>query len=213
MKKLEITFFSLIIILVNIPLFLGISIEPMTYSLDAVMNGQIWRIFTHPFAHISIYHMLIDASAFLMLYHQLKQNSPVKRLSYIIICGIFSLIAINIQLAQLNINTYCGLSGIAHGLMAIIGLEMIYGEKETRKAGVIMTAVIISKCLLETLTGTLLLQSYHLGNVGVPITMSHTGGLAGGISAFYMLNINQIKNILNPTSPKLIPGAKKYPPA
>ena len=190
MKKLEITIFTLIIIAVNIPLFLGCSMEHMIYSLDAVKNGEIWRLLTHPFAHNSTYHMLIDSTAFLMLYYQLQNTSPVSRFLYIFLSGLFSFIAINFQLPFLPTNTYCGLSGIAHGLMVVIGLEMLYGTSELRKAGIIMLLIIFLKCLLETITGKIIFESFHFGNVGIPVTMSHTGGAIGGIISYYALNMN-----------------------
>lgn len=193
MKKIEIFIFTLIILVVNLPLFTGGSIEMMTYSIEPEASGQYWRLLTHPFAHNSIYHMGIDSLAFLSLYWQLGEKSPAKRLLYVFFCGIISLIAIDYQLREMAVNTYCGLSGIDHGLMVIVGLEMVYGNKQLRNAGLIITTIIIGKGIIENIAGGLLFESAHLGYVGIPIIMSHTGGIIGGVLIYYIANC-RIKN-------------------
>ena len=193
MKKVELTLFTLIITVINMPLFFSsCNIVIMTYSSDAVRSGEIWRLFTHPFAHNSIYHMLIDASAFIMLYYQLQTSSAIKRLLYVLVCGLFSFTAINIQLIQLGINSYCGLSGIAHGLMTILTLEILYHDEKSQKTGIIILAILFSKCLYESISGQILFEQFHFGYVGIPVTSSHTGGMIGGIIGFYLMNLKTL---------------------
>src|SRR5690606_11308795 len=77
-----------------------------------------------------------------------------------------------------------GLSGVAHGLMAVVCLQRLTltgrGSREF-VAYALVLAGLVAKCLLESLTGDALLASWHLGNVGTPIAVCHAGGLLGGL--------------------------------
>ncbi len=42
------------------------------FILSAVKHGQWWRLLTHPFVHVTWYHLLLDAGAFFILYADLK---------------------------------------------------------------------------------------------------------------------------------------------
>ncbi len=192
MKKTETTIFALLILAINLPMLLGGSSAVMAYSPAAVNAGHYWCLLTHPFAHVSIYHLVIDVSAFFLLLGQLKEPSTARRIAYLFCCGLLSLVAIRYQLLRDGIEAYCGLSGIDHGLMAICALESIHGDRQLRKSSIVMLTILAIKCVIEICSGSLLLAALHPGNVGIPVAMSHAGGLAGGITGFYLLNLRQI---------------------
>jgi hypothetical protein len=77
-----------------------------------------------------------------------------------------------------------GLSGVAHGLMAVVCLQRISSSSRDSNeflAYIAVLAGLVAKCLFESLTGNALLASWHLGNVGTPIAVCHAGGLLGGL--------------------------------
>ena len=78
----------------------------------------------------------------------------------------------------------CGLSGIAHGLMAISALEMIKGQpvnSAERQIGWLTFAVLLFKAAFEALTGTMFLSFLDFGLLGSPVAVSHAGGIVGSL--------------------------------
>jgi len=109
-----------------------------------------------------------------------------KRYFYLIACAAGSLI---IPLAFSDViysNGLCGLSGIAHGLMIAVALEMI-GNKQTKTLGWLAFSIVIIKTIIELTVSPTALAFLHLGNVGIPIPECHAGGIIGGIIVFYFL--------------------------
>ena len=188
--KWEILILSMFLLLANLNLLAGSSTEYLLYHSDAVAHGQWWRIFTFPFVHVNWYHLLLDGSAFLFLYHGLEEEVRSRRIFYVVstIAGslilplLFSPIISNAGLA--------GLSGCAHGLMAITGLEMIrrYPKGDILKnTGYIIFAVVVIKSLVETATGEVVFSGLHLSDVGTPVVEAHSGGVLGGIGVYAFL--------------------------
>ena len=153
---------------VNIPLLSGGFFDQLIYSPEKVLVGQWWRIVTHPFVHVSIYHLLLDGAAFLLLYAQLVEKSIVKRLGYLLAIHVAVALAVTTNLSVQTVG-YCGLSGLAHGLMAIWCLERIgslkengFGDKTERliAAGVFIGLLI--KCIFEVTVGHAFFETMHL---------------------------------------------------
>jgi len=200
MKRKEIILFAIIIILANIPLLFGRFSNQLIYLPEKVLAGQWWRLVTHPFVHISLYHLLLDGAAFLMLYAQLAQKSIVKRIGYLL--GIHSAVvaAVTVSLPSLRAVGYCGLSGIAHGLMALWCLERI-GSNNTDRTERWLAAVIgiglLAKTIYEAAVGHVLFESMHLGSVGVPVVISHLAGVIGAWIVYVIFNL-KIQTFIRP---------------
>jgi rhomboid family GlyGly-CTERM serine protease len=180
-NQFEIRFWLVLLILANLGLLFG-NVPAINLSFDpaAVANGEWWRIFSWPFVHVSRYHLLIDGSAFLLLYTGLEERRPVKRMLLVLSAAAGSLLlplAIAPQIQHLGLS---GLSGIAHGLAAISALEMLR-HKSQRQIGKILFIGLLLKVVLELWTGTAFLQDFHLGDIGQPIVSTHAGGVIGGM--------------------------------
>ena len=189
-KRIELFIFLALLLCINIPLFQGQRFPSLSFVPDRVAAGEWWRILTHPFAHVSWYHLLIDASAFLFLYRGLIETSWRKRAMYAAICALGSLSASMLSPAILT-GGLCGLSGAAHGLMAVSALEMACiktAHSTLRRAGIIALCVVVAKSMFEAITGNVVLSFLHIGDVGTPLTLSHAGGALAGIVAFAVLN-------------------------
>ena len=187
-SRIELGVFLLVALLINLPMLSGGSSCGFSFFPDRVIAGEWWRIFTHAFAHISLYHLLIDAGAFILLYRGLTECSWFKRLFYVAFCMLGSL-GVSLLSPAMKVGGLCGLSGAAHGLMAIGALEMIgSGDHSLRNMGVITFGVVVGKSIIETLTGQVMFAFLHLGNVGTPLTLSHAGGVLAGIVAYLIVN-------------------------
>lgn len=54
----------------NAGLIAGCFCEPLIFRTQGVAADRWLRIFTHPFLHVSVYHLLLEAAAFSLLYSQ-----------------------------------------------------------------------------------------------------------------------------------------------
>ena len=191
--KWEMIIFIGLIALVNFSLFQGSPSENLIYSSEAVKAGEWWRVFTFPLVHVSWYNLILDGSAFLLLYHGLEEEKRSKRLLYILIPAVTSLLYPILFSPLIEKSGLCGLSGCAHGLMAITGLELIrrYPKGDfLHKTGLIYFLTVFIKSIIEATTGQVLFAELHFGDVGLPVAESHLGGVLGGIAIFFLMNGN-----------------------
>ncbi|MBU4461151.1 MAG: rhomboid family intramembrane serine protease [Verrucomicrobia bacterium] len=171
----------------SLPLLAGRVPLGLVYFPELVAEGERWRILTHAFAHVSLYHLALDAGAFLMLYHQLRPLGAARRMLVAATAAAGSLAA-----AHLGPGIYerglCGLSGAAHGLMAAAGLDMAFaGSGRARSAGMASLVLVAGKSLIEAATGSVFFSDFHLGSIGNPIAICHLGGVLGGAAAWTVL--------------------------
>ena len=132
---------------------------------------------------------MLDASAFLLLYRGLFESSWLKRVLYVVFCALGSLSASMLSPAMAS-GGLCGLSGAAHGLMAVSALEIATSsnlDSRLRSVGIISLGVVVVKSIIEVLTGEGMFAFLHIGDVGTPLTLSHAGGVLAGIIAFLAL--------------------------
>lgn len=147
---------------------------------DAVAHGQWWRVLTHPFVHVSWYHLLLDGAAFLLLYHALGETKRWRRLGYVIAAGAGSLLAALWCWPDIGSTGLCGLSGVGHGLMAALAVEML---RRQDRLGWVCLAAVVAKAMWEAITGDVFFASLHFGLVGTPVAVCHAGGVLGALLA------------------------------
>lgn len=189
-NKPELWLFLALLCGLNFPLLSGTWNHALTFLPAAVEVGEWWRLLTFPFVHVSLYHLLIDGVAFLMLYSSLAEKSFFKRISVLGASATASLLVSLWTDPQVQTVGLCGLSGVGHGLMAICALEMMVAEeKAARTFGYISFWLLLLKCILEALTGSLALDIVHFGSVGVPIVVCHAGGMLGALTAALMFKL------------------------
>lgn len=191
-KKLPIMwdlwFIGVLVVLCNVTLITGRPMSSLLFSPGRIASGEWWCAFTGFFVHVSFYHLLLDAGAFLMLLHSLREFALFKRAAIVVSCAVGSVVA---SLPVLGSDgTLCGLSGIAHGLLAVMALEMTC-ERDLflRRAGAGCFAVVLLKSLYEAVSGHVLFESMHLGSVETPVAICHAGGVLGGILMYAALKL------------------------
>lgn len=194
MPRREIILFLLIIAVLNMPLFLGTFSDRLIYLPQEVAHGQWWRLVTAPFVHLSLYHLVLDGAAFGLLYAQLAEKSRSRRIGYLLGIHAAVTLAVTFALPDSRAIGYCGLSGLAHGLMAIWCLER-FGTCNPAKERLIAAGVFIcllTKSIYEVSAGHAFFESAHLGDVGVPVVASHLAGVIGAVMAYAVLNIERM---------------------
>lgn len=178
------------LLLLNLHLIPGLGAlapAPQAFSLGRFLAGEWWLTVTHPFVHVSWYHLLLDGSAFLLILAGLGERAAAKRWLFIAASAAGSLAAAQLGSPEASWLGYRGLSGAAHGLMAVSALEMARAPgRDERTLGRILFLGTAAKCLLEALTGRCLLELFHFGLLGTPLAIAHAGGFLGGSLAWGM---------------------------
>jgi rhomboid family GlyGly-CTERM serine protease len=182
-------------------LFLGLVIFANTHLFGAgtalssrlvffpslVADGQWWRVLTYPFVHVTWYHLALDAGAFFLLYHDLREQRVGMRMLYVLASGAVSMTTALVVAPEATANGLTGLSGIAHGLMAVTALEMVRDE-ERPWAGLAVLATVVLKSMYEAVSGHVIFEFMHMGLCGSPVAVCHAGGVLGGVMAFAVMN-------------------------
>jgi rhomboid family GlyGly-CTERM serine protease len=121
----EIIGFGVLVAVFSGSVLFGSPSGTMMFRSDAVAAGEWWRLLTHPFVHVTWYHLLLDASAFFLLYHGLLERKISRRLLFVVAGAVGSLGLSWLAAPAITTQGLCGLSGIAHGLMAVSAVEMM----------------------------------------------------------------------------------------
>ncbi len=178
------------LVAVNLPLLGGGTTELFALIPGEVARGQWWRIFLHPFAHISWYHLILDAVPFFLLYPLLDEPVALRRLLYVVCAGAGSAAAAwGLPLVQ--VDGVRGLSGITYGVMAVGALEMTCGPGRVavqRVVGSAVLAFLVGMVALEQATGRFPFESLLFGMVGQPVLVCHAGGIIGALVARLILS-------------------------
>ncbi len=196
---LELAIIIFITIVCNTHLVFGGFENSLAYRTGQASQPSVWHLIIHPFVHAGWYHLFLDAGAFVLLYAGLPTAGTFKRVTCTALSGITSLFFINTFADSSAITTFCGLSGIAHGLMAYYGLDMVFSSHSKKTALLIFSSVGL-KSLYEMITGQMLFSGMHLGFYGTPVPASHAGGFTGGTIAFILCllikKMHQYKNYI-----------------
>jgi rhomboid family GlyGly-CTERM serine protease len=155
---------------------------PAIFTPEGATSGEWWRLFNHPFVHVSWYHLTLDAGGFLLLYTGLAETRICTKAMLCAVCAATSLAAAMLFSPALEAAGLCGLSGIAHGLMAFQGIEMM-GDPRDRRVGLASLLIVSGKGFYELLTGRVLFDFLHFGMYGTPLAACHFGGVVGGVLA------------------------------
>jgi len=205
-ERPELLLFTGLLALANLPMLFGSSFQSLAFRPDEVLRGEWWRLFTHPFVHVTWYHLLLDGAAFLSLYSTLAETRLSRRLGYVFAAGAGSLL-LSWAAAPDPANGLCGLSGIAHGLMAVSAVELIIAHaprSSERRLGWISLGLVIGKAAFEALTSRMFLSFLDFGMLGTPVAVSHAGGIIGALGAMLVLN-----HLHTPTPIKPIPVGRE----
>jgi len=135
---------------------------------------------------------LLDASAFFLLYNSLLEPCVVRRLTFVFGGATGSLLLSWLAAPAISTHGLCGLSGIAHGLMAVSAVEMLAGQPRHSSGwniGLLTFGAVVGKAVYEAVSGHVLFGFLHFGLMGNPVAVAHAGGVAGGCLAMLLLRV------------------------
>ena len=179
------------LIAANCWMFTSVSPGDLTYLPSRVLNGEWWRLFTHPFVHVSWYHLLLDGGAVVTTYICLSEPRMIKRVLYFLLSAVGTTLVAHVGSPLTEQIGLCGMSGVAYGLVAVCGLEMM-GEDRLRGRsmvlGLLCLGVVTACAMVEAITGKGFYSYMDCGLLGQPIAIAHAGGVLGGIVAYAAMN-------------------------
>lgn len=178
----------IMLLTINSPLFFGDIHSQFIFFPKAFAEGQWWLALTYPFVHLSWYHLLLDGLAFIILYLLFEDTRTSVLLLYCFAATLGSIWFSLLIEPAVYLQGLCGLSGVAHGLMAVSALQMIRYEDQ-RKIGILSLGLVVSKCIYELVTGHVLFEFLHMNLTGQPLAASHAGGVIGGLAGFIISNL------------------------
>src|SRR5712691_7762767 len=71
-SRFELGVIAFILLVLNWPLLQGRCNTAMIFLPGPVREGDWWRLLSHPFVHVTWYHLLVDGTAFFLLYKDLQ---------------------------------------------------------------------------------------------------------------------------------------------
>ena len=191
--RIELCVFAVLITLINLPLLTGGFPSTFVFQPGAVSAGEWWRVFSHTFVHVSLYHALLNASVFFLLYTELRNRARYERITLLLAAGAGSLLVSLWAAPVIQTRGLCGLSGIAHGLAVVSALETMRGAKNRALwwLGLASFFLVVGKSLLEAVTGRIAFESLHFGQLGLPIAVCHAGGVLGALLTWLGVSVRQ----------------------
>jgi rhomboid family GlyGly-CTERM serine protease len=197
-QKWELWIYMAMLVAANMGLLWGSVATAWYYYPERMLSGQWYRVLTHAFVHVSWYHLLLDGSAFLMLYAMLRQPNTMKRTLYVLGANLGCVVGVTLVLPAQGSLGYAGLSGIAHGLMAVWALENMVEtqDKTCHRVGWITLAIVVGKALIEAIHGSAVFAFMHGNLMGQPIGISHLSGILGAGLAYGLCRAKICSGIL-----------------
>lgn len=187
--RCELAVLGAILVALNLPLFAGEFSTRFIYHPAPLAAGEWWRLFTHPFVHVSPYHLALDAAAFFLAYVELQHRRLSHRFLLLASSAAGGLMAALAASPVISTHGLCGLSGIAHGLTAVVSLEILRRATDRISAwtAALCFVGVVGKSVLEAATGNVMFASWHLGSLGTPIAACHAGGILGALVTWMLL--------------------------
>src|SRR4051812_23013920 len=166
--RLELGVIGFLLVALNWPLLHGACNSDLIFLPGPVAEGQWWRVLSHPFIHVTWFHLLLDGTAFFLLYKDLQQGSWLLRFTSVLASASGSLVVCLCADPLISVKGLCGISGIAHGLMVVSALELMKqrSDKLLFRIGLFSFAAVVVKCLVEVITGKMLFTFIYFGMVG-----------------------------------------------
>ena len=178
-----------LLLLCNVPLLLGTPSTALVFDWGKFIHGEWWRLLTYSFAHVSLYHWMLDGSAFVILWWMWEESSRARRGLLLGCCSMGSLLGALAWSEGIWNHGLCGLSGVAHGLMIVLAIEQLALQPTGRRdrwPSVLVLVLVCGKSLVEAWTGNIMFSSLHPGELGVPIAACHLGGVLGGAAGVWI---------------------------
>jgi rhomboid family GlyGly-CTERM serine protease len=153
------------------------------YDRQAIATGELWRIFTGHWTHVSVDHLFWDVLLFTVLGVLCEQHC--RREFVVCVAGATLCIPLTLWVLLPHLSTYRGLSGIDSALFALLAVTHLRQALQEQHRGYIAALSLVCLCFVakvsyEGMTGGTLFvnsQAVHM----LPVPLAHGVGAVVGL--------------------------------
>ena len=154
----------------------------MVYHRDAISDIELWRIISAHFLHTNLAHLLLNASAIILLWTLHGNFYTIRQyFALFIFCAVIT--SLGLYWFSPELTQYVGLSGVLHGVFV---WGAIWDIRHKDKTGYLLFIGVWLKIAYEQVYGASQEVS-QLINANVAIDAHLWGALAGTLYALLML--------------------------
>lgn len=158
--------------------------ELFRYEREAVLAGEVWRLFSAHLVHLGAGHTVLNLVALVLVFLLLGQEFTLAQWAWVTGCAV-ALIAVGFVWLRPELQWYVGLSGLLHGWL-VAGATQRF--RQGHKDGLILLAVVLLKGFYEQLAGPL--PGSELASGGTVVVDAHWFGIVGGLLGAWSLGLH-----------------------
>lgn len=149
--------------------------QALEYDRSAILDGQVWRVFTGNFVHLGWGHVGEDMAGYVLLYLLLEDVLPGWRCPLLVVLGSLG-VGIGILLMDQELRWYMGVSGALNTLW-IAGAMLLMRQRDW--VGWVLAVFLSLKLIYEQMQGPL---PWSVATTGGPVAVdSHLYGAFTGV--------------------------------
>jgi rhomboid family GlyGly-CTERM serine protease len=146
----------------------------LRYDRAALGAGELWRLLTAHWVHLSLRHALVNALGLILMWALFARDYSGRQWLLIVLASILAIDA-GLWLLDKTVEWYVGSSGALHGVMAAGTLAHL---RRGQREGWILALILAGKLIYEQVAGPLPFS----GSAAVVVD-AHLYGVAGALAA------------------------------
>jgi rhomboid family GlyGly-CTERM serine protease len=155
----------------------------LQYDRLAIASGELWRLCTSHWTHVSGDHLFWDVLLFVVLGTRCEQHSRREFVACVAAAAV--LIPAGLWLVLPHLQTYRGLSGIDSALFALLAVTHLRQALRERRSGRVsalatVCLAFVAKVSFEVATGATLFVNSQTGHM-LPVPLAHSIGAVVGL--------------------------------
>lgn len=151
--------------------------EFLCFDRAALLEGQIWRLWTGHWVHFSHSHLWWNMAAMVCAATWLERVQPGRLLRFSAIAA--PLLSLGLAVIETDMAIYGGLSGVGTGVIALLGFSLISSQKSVsdHRVGIGVLVLVIAKLSHDTISTSALLSNFDNPEIQTAPTAHLLGAL------------------------------------
>jgi rhomboid family GlyGly-CTERM serine protease len=160
----------------------------LIYDREQILAGELWRMFTGHWVHLSLRHLLLDVSAMALIGWLAETNN---RARFAILC-LFApiLISLSSLIFAPDMHRYYGLSALAMTAWTFLAFRNLITRKLRVLSSAMLTAA-VAKILFELASANALFVPSHTPEIRVAVISHVAGTMIGALFAILPACVSQ----------------------
>src|SRR5712671_3952534 len=166
----------------------------LQYQRSAIAQGEYWRLLTGHLVHAGFRHMSLNLAGGAVIAAHFARTYSLRNLSFILLASVVA-IDLGLLFRDRDLETYVGLSGVLHGVLA--AGTIAWWRTEQLGLALTLTSITVGKLLWEQFQGPVTLAGDGL----TVIVNAHLyGAIGGGVLGAVLFATNRVpRRVRQPT--------------